>query len=191
MKIFFTCSKSGLGKYEQAYWKVLDEIKKKGTKVEATLGKSYLDHQPALKKVLGLGLDDGMYKFIHDSSVRAAIQRCDATIIEATYASFRLGFEAFFALSIQKPVLVLSKLRNFGNLINHPNFFGAKYTDFTLPDEIDKFLRHVKKHKLRNRFNLFISDEQKVKLDKVSQMHGISMSDYVRNLIDKDNKTLD
>lgn len=186
MKIFFTCSKTALNKYRRLYTAVLNELKKSKVNVEATLDRSFLDQTPELKKVQNLGLREDSYKYVHDTAVRQAIYRCDAIVIEASYPSFRLGFETFFALSLQKPVLVLSKFQNYANLINQPHFFGAKYTDFTLPDEIEKFVRHVKKYRLRNRFNLFISDKQKGHMDEMGKRYAVSKSDYLRMLIDKD-----
>jgi hypothetical protein len=123
---------------------------------------------------------------LHDSAVKRAIFRADAMVIEASEPSFRLGFEAFFALSQQKPVLVLSRSRDYSHLIDQPNLFGAKYTDFTLPDEIEKFLRHVKENKLRNRFNLFISDAQRKHIEQSAKFYNVSKSDYVRKLIEAD-----
>lgn len=190
MKVLFTCSRSGskVEKYHALDLKVLTELKRLKINTESTLEKSYLNNTPQLKKVSNLAGDELAYKYIHDTSIRQAIRRCDALVIEASYPSFRLGFEAFFALSLNKPVLVLSKLHNFANLIDQPHFFGSKYTDFTLPDEIEKFIKHVRKFKLGIRFNLFISEDQKVKIDKMSKQYNVSQSDYIRGLIDKDTK---
>lgn len=191
MKIFFTVSKSGIKNHLGDYKKVLKELGNQRVKVEATLIKTYLK-KPFLKKIPELVNQEGSYKYVHDSAIRKAIIWSDAVIIEASYPSFRLGFEAYFALAQQKPVLILSKTRNYGNLIDQPNFFGAKYTDFTLPDEIEKFIRHVREYKLRNRFNLFISDKHKVHLEKMAVIQGVSMSDYVRKLVERDmNSDLD
>jgi len=186
MRIFFTCSKTGMGEYKETYLQVLKEIQDQGANVEATIVKTHLDKTPKLKQILNLSVSEKEYRYIHDKAVRAAILRADGLVIEASYPSFRLGFEAFFALSAQKPVLVLSKDRNYGNLIDQPNFFGAKYTEFTLPDEIEKFLRHIRQFRLRNRFNLFISDKERQHLDSAAKHFNLSKSDYLRKLIDKD-----
>lgn len=188
MRIFFTVSRTGMKtkRYLSIYKKVLNEIKGYNFDVESTIEKTYLNEKPELKRVKALSEREDTYKYVHDSAVRKAIYRCDGMIIEASYPSFRLGFETFFALSLQKPVLVLSTFHNYAGLISQPHFFGAKYTDFTLPDEIERFFEHVKKNKLRNRFNLFISDKQKEQLGKSSKLYGVSMSDYIRSLIEKD-----
>ncbi len=186
MKIFLTVSKTGVSEFNLAYEEILKELERQGSRVEATFSKSYLNSTPKLKTVKNLASSEEAYRFAHDKAVRQAIFRADAVVIEASYPSFRLGFEAFIALSRQKPVLVLSKFHNYGHLIDQPNFFGAKYTDFTLPDEIGKFLRHVKKHKLRNRFNLFISDDHKRQIAEGAKRYNVSMSDYLRRLIEID-----
>jgi len=188
MKIFFTCSRVGskIDKYRSLDIKILAELRRLKVNIESTLERTYLNQTPNLKKILNLTDNESDYKFVHDSLVRQAIRQSDALVIEASYPSFRLGFEAFFALSLQKPVLVLSKFKNYANLIDQPHFFGARYSDFTLPDEIEKFVKHVKKFKLGTRFNMFMSNEQKMKIDKVSKQYGVSQSDYIRGLIDKD-----
>lgn len=190
MKILFTCSRTGFknDEYRNYYLSVLGELKNQKVSVESTIEKTYLNKHPKLKSVKDLAINDLDYKHVHDAAIRNAIRRCDAVIIEASYPSFRLGFETFFALSLQKPVLVLSKFNNYGSLVDQPHFFGTKYTDFTLPDEIEKFVTHVRKNKLRIRFNLFISEDQKQMLDNKSKQYQVSQSDYIRGLIDKDIK---
>lgn len=186
MKIFLTVSKSGMTKFKDRYKAVLEELKRQGAQVEATFLKTHLNKTPKLKTINDLTDSEDAYRYVHDSAVRSAILRSDGVVIEASYPSFRLGFEAFFALSAQKPVLVLSLDRNYAHLIDQPHFFGAKYTPFTLPDEIETFLKHIRQYKLRNRFNLFISDTQRQYLEKAAQRHSVSKSDYVRTLIEQD-----
>jgi hypothetical protein len=189
MKIFYTVSKTGMSRYLNEYGLVLSELKKHKVEVIATLDKSYRANRPELKNVVDVSGSEDKYKYVNDSAVKRAIFISDAVVIEASYPSFRLGFETHLALSQQKPVLVLSKNRNYANLIDSPNFFGAKYNDFTLPDEIQKFITHVKKYKLRNRFNLFVSDDESAYLRKVSKINSVSMSSYIRKLIQKDTFT--
>jgi hypothetical protein len=188
MKVFFTCSRNGskIEKYYRQSYQVLQELKRLKVSVESTLEKSYLNGAPDLKRVKDLSINESDFKYVHDTSVRQAIRRNDAMIIEASYPSFRLGFEAFYALSIKKPVLVLSASKNYAGLISQPHFFGAKYTDFTLPDIIEKFIKHIRQYKLGTRFNLFISQAQKQKLDLMSRQYHVSQSDYLRGLVDKD-----
>lgn len=186
MKIFLTVSKTGMTKYEKVYVAVFEELKTQGSQVEATFLKTHLNKTPKLKAIKDLTDSEDAYRYVHDSAVRQAIFRSDGVVIEASYPSFRLGFEAFFAVSVQKPVLVLSQDHNYAHLIDQPHFFGAKYTPFTLPDEIEKFFKHIRQYKLRNRFNLFISDAHKQFLEKTAAQHKLSKSDYVRKLIEKD-----
>ena len=186
MKIFFTHSKTGRHKFAKINKLVLDELHKRKVKTITTVDRRYLSNRPELLKIKNLSESEDEYKYVHDSLIKRAIFVSDAVVIEASYPSFRLGFETHFALSQRKPVLVLSLKRNYANLIKNPNFFGAKYNEFTLPDEIEKFIAHVKKYKLRNRFNLFISDGEKEYLQRVSKINSISMSSYLRKLIQQD-----
>ena len=153
MKVFYTVSRTALIKHKETYMAVIDELERQKIKVETTIRKDH--YRPELKKVAEvIGTSEDKYRYENDKGVRAGIFRADAVVIEASYPSFRLGFETFYALSQNKPVLVLSKFRNYSKLINQPHFFGARYSKFTLPDEIAKFRHHTERHKLRNRFNL-------------------------------------
>jgi hypothetical protein len=167
-----------LNDYEQ----VLHELERHHVSVFATLREFPLK----LEKLRNSSAHTRDDKYLADREIRKGISKSDAVVIEASYPSFRLGFEAFYALTLQKPVLVLSRNQDYSNLIDQPHFFGAKYSDFTLPDEIEKFLSHVKKYNLRCRFNLFISEMHKEKIAKAAKRYGVSMSDYVRKLVEDD-----
>lgn len=183
MKIFLTVSRTGMQKYQKNYEKILAELNRCGVDVFATFVRKYADQ---LEKYRKGAKTETARKYANDTAIRREISKADAVVIEASYPSFRLGFETFYALSLQKPVLVLAKDRDYSSLIDQPHFFGARYSDFTLPDEIEKFLRHVKENRLRTRFNLFISDKHREKLSARAKHFGVSMSDYVRKLIEKD-----
>jgi hypothetical protein len=185
MKIFFTYSKSGRKQYSQLNKLVLGELRKHKVDVITTRKEGYLADKPKLKGK-SISESEDKYRHLHDSIVKRTIFVSDGVVIEASHQSFRLGFEAHFALTQQKPVLILSSKHNYANLISHPNFFGAKYSQFTLPDEIEKFINHVKKYKLRNRFNLFISDREKKYLQNVAKVNNLSMSSYLRKLVQQD-----
>lgn len=183
MKIFLTVSRTGMKEYLRDYQKVLDELRSHKVQVYATFEKKYIGGLHMVRKT---AKSNKQKQYANDNAIRKAILNSDAVVFEASYPSFRLGFETFYALTVQKPVLVLSKNRDYAGLIDQPHFFGAQYTDFTLPDEIEKFLRHVKQCKLRSRFNLFISDMHKQKLERSAKHFGVSMSDYIRKLIEED-----
>lgn len=182
MKIFYTVSKTGMTKYLDTYQKVLDEVKKHNVEVFAT----FKTFPTLLKKFREKSISKKDKKYARDRVTRKVISKVDAVIIEASFPSFKLGFEAFYALSLQKPVLVLSKNKDYSGLIDQPNFFEARYNEFTLPDEIEKFIKHVESYRLRTRFNLFISDRHKQQLSKKARLYGVSMSDYIRKLIEED-----
>lgn len=186
MKIFLTVSRSASSELKEYCKAIKAELIQHGASVIATFDMSYRKGTPLDKIDRSVVNDETKNRYMHDAAVKRAIFRADAMVIEASEPSFRLGFEAFFALSQQKPVLVLSRYRDYSHLIDQPNLFGAKYTDFTLPDEIEKFLRHVKENKLRNRFNLFISDAQRKHIEQSAKFYNVSKSDYVRKLIEAD-----
>ncbi len=182
MNLFFTVSRTGMQENLNDYEQVLHELERHHVSVFATLREFPLK----LEKLRDGSTSTKDTKYLADREIRKEIAKSDAVVIEATYPSFRLGFEAFYALTLQKPVLVLSRNQDYSSLIDQPHFFGAQYSDFTLTDEIAKFLSHVRKYNLRCRFNLFISDVHKVKIAKAAKRYGVSMSDYVRKLIEED-----
>ncbi len=188
MKIFYTVSRSGLHDgpkdIRQAYFKVLKMLEDQDVEVITTIRKQ---HYPRNLRILKRDLTTATDKFryINDKGVRKSILTSDGVIIEASYQSFRLGFEAMYATAHNKPVLVLSKYHDYSKLIDQPHFFGAKYTEFLLPDIIENFLKHIEQNKLRNRFNLFISDKHKAHLEKAAKYYGVSMSDYLHKLIEQ------
>lgn len=186
MKIFYTVSRSALHNNGKAiYMDVLGELERQKVNVKTTIRKDHYNRD--LKEIeTDITASEEKYRYENDQGVRQSIFGADAVVIEASYPSFRLGFEALYALNQNKPVLVLSKHRDYSKLIDQPHFFGAKYTKFTLPDEIEKFIRHVEKHKLRNRFNLFISDDHKKYIEESAKHYGVSMSDYIRKLVEAD-----
>ena len=185
-KIFYTVSKRNLESHFDEYLFVLNELKRfKDIKVVSTIEKTYLKNSK-YKKVKDLALKTSPeYRFIHSRNVRRAIYEADAVVIEASYQSFRLGFEAHYSVSLRKPTLVLSKFDDYGKLIDAPNFFGYKYTEFLLPDILEKFISYVKRNKLRERFNLFLSKEHKKILAENAKKLGVTQSEYIRMLIEK------
>ena len=129
LRIFYTVSRTGLHngpkEIKHTYLNVLKILDKQGVRVITTIRKQ---HYPAELRKLDIDLttETKKYKYINDKGVRKSILTSDGVIIEASYQSFRLGFEAMYATAHGKPVLVLSKYRDYSKLIDQPHFFGAK-----------------------------------------------------------------
>lgn len=95
MKIFLTVSKSGFPKFAENCEQIMAELKNQGASVAATFDKSYKKGTPWKKVTEDLSTSEDSYRYVHDLTVKRAIFRADAVVIEASYPSFRLGFEAF------------------------------------------------------------------------------------------------
>ncbi|MDQ6985932.1 MAG: CopG family transcriptional regulator [Candidatus Dojkabacteria bacterium] len=122
----------------------------------------------------------------HFKGTKKVIQQADAIIIDNSHSSFRLGYEASIALNMHKPVLILSKEKDYSEFIQHPSLFGAKYNDTKgIKDNVDKFLNNVHKKMLSIRFNMYISKEQEEAIAKKASTEGLTKSEIIRILIDE------
>ncbi|MDQ6985869.1 MAG: hypothetical protein Q9M91_00240 [Candidatus Dojkabacteria bacterium] len=202
-KVFFTCAKSGREKHIDDFRTVLKAIEKhKEVKLytpeggdtagyRLTNGVNYLEVYKKRRKNIIKNIDDLKYdstenKYVHHDAIRMCIMIADAVIIDGTHPSFRLGYEATIATQHKKPTLVVSKTKDYSDLINAPYLYGAIYTKYTISEIVTNFLNEAKKKALRHRFNLMISDEEKEYLDQKSLFEGVSKAEYIRNLVRND-----
>lgn len=109
--------------------------------------------------------------------------------IEISNEDFQLGHEATLAIQAKKPVLCLSVHEDFSEKINNPYFFGAKYNEYTVEEVVEEFIKRCQKRQLTERFNLFLSPNQVQFLEKSSAEKKVNKSEYLRSLIDKDQKS--
>ena len=119
-------------------------------------------------------------------AIRKNILQADAVIIEVSFQDLQIGYETALAIAAKKPVLCLSIYEDFSQKIDNQYFFGAKYTELDVEEVVAEFVERVGKKTLGERFNLFLSAVQEEYLEHASREKGISKSEYVRNLIDKD-----
>ncbi len=183
MKVFFTCSYSGKAKYQKYYDMVLNAIKKNNVDLISTETGTYLNELTEEQKSK-LKTE----KKIHYLSIKRAIFEADAVIIDNSNESFRLGMEGMLTLHLKKPLLVLSVNRNMAELVQDPNLYGAKYTQYNIQWIVDDFLKKASKKLLSVRFNMFISEEHEDYLEKQSKTYEMSKSEYIRKLLEEDMK---
>jgi 3-methyladenine DNA glycosylase/8-oxoguanine DNA glycosylase len=88
----------------------------------------------------------------------------------------------------KKYVLCLSLDEDFSEKINNRYVLGAKYSELTIDEIIEDFVAKVSKNILTERFNCFLSPAQVHYLQSQSLSKNINMSEYVRELIDRDRK---
>ncbi|MBP9817836.1 hypothetical protein KBC75_03760 [Candidatus Shapirobacteria bacterium] len=169
MKIFYTCAFSGKTKYQKYYDLVLHTLQSQ----KIDLRSPELGHFPPPTA------SD------HYLSIRSDINWADAVIIEISHECFQLGHEATLAIQNKKHVLCLSVHEDFSRKINSRYFHGAKYSELNIDDIISEFINSLRHHQFDQRFNFFLSQKQLQTLDLNATKTGLTKSDYLRNLIDK------
>lgn len=123
---------------------------------------------------------------LHYEAIRRGIMAADAVVIEASYQDIQIGYEAALAVAGKKPVLCLSICEDFSQKIDNRYFFGAKYSELNVEEIVGEFVQRVKKKRLGERFNMFLSATQEGYLEKRSEEEGMTKSEYLRWLIDRD-----
>jgi hypothetical protein len=183
MKVFYTAAFSGKEKYQKYYDSVLQAIEATGVEVISPEKGNYKD-------ILTKSEQNRLTKErqVHYEAIRKGILWADVVIIENSQESFQLGMEAAFAMLSKKPVLCVSIIEDFSEKIVNPYFSAAKYNEYNIDEIIADFIHRHNKGHLSERFNLFLSPRQVAYLEKVTKNKGINKSEYLRDLIEKDQK---
>ncbi len=171
MKIFYTASFWGKDKYQPNYNQVLSALQSHPIELES----------PELTRFPHPSIDPQA----HYQAIRQGISWADAIVIEISQEDFQLGHEATLAIQAKKPVLCLSVNQDFTNRIQSRYFHAAKYTQYTIDEIIENFLKKAKKELLKERFNLFLSPNQLSRLRTQATKHSLTASEFIRQLIDK------
>ena len=127
-------------------------------------------------------------KILHYEAIRRSIELADAVIIDVTYSNTHIGYEIALAAANKKYVLCLSLDEDFSEKINNRYVLGAKYTELTIDETIEDFVAKISKNILTERFNCFLSPAQILHVQSRSLSENINMSEYIRELIDRDRK---
>lgn len=181
VKVFFTASYYGKEKYQRYYDLVLRKIEESDVEVVGTEKGNYT-------KLLGKDIKKPIFgnKPLHYKAIKKGILWSDAVIIEMSHEDFQLGHEATIAIQAKKPVLCLSLHEDFSRKIRNEYFHGAKYNEYNIGKVIRNFLDIVRREKLSERFNCFLSKRQVAYLEKKSSEEGVNKSEYLRKLIGED-----
>ncbi len=183
MTIFFTASFDGKQKYQKQYDYIIKAIQKTGVDL---VSPELANYQQNLRPSEIKKYKDP--KILHYEAIRRSIDLADAVIIDVTYSNTHIGYEIALAAANKKYVLCLSQDEDFSNKINNRYVLGAKYSELTIDEIIEDFVAKVNKNILTERFNCFLSPAQTSHLQSKSISEGINMSEYVRELIDRDRK---
>lgn len=159
MKIFFTASFEGKKLYQKYIDRIIQIIESSGAEiVSPEKSREYKDafREENVKKL-------GDPEKVHYEFIRQGIANADAIIIEASQEDFRIGHEATLAIIYKKPVLCLSINKDYGKLVRHEDFRGAKYTENNLKKLVLDFIDLVSKRILSKRRS-FLKTPEKVPL---------------------------
>lgn len=181
MKIFFTASYRGKDTYQKQYDKILTKLDQMNLELISPEKSNY---KVLLSQKELVDLKDN--QAIHYASIKKGIAWADAVIIEISEEDFQLGHEATLTIADKKHVLCLSVNEDYSKKIKNRYFHAYKYNDFSYEQLIEDFIQLVSQEQLINRFNLFISDRQKRKIQEKAKSLGVNCSEYIRILVDKD-----
>lgn len=108
-----------------------------------------------------------------------------AVIVEATIINPEMSVLISRALQYHIPTLLLYRDNNPDVMVFEPSRFLTlrKYTQKTLEDRIEMFLRRIKKDRLIYRFNLMLNRELGAYVMDQSKKRKVSKADYIRSLI--------
>lgn len=182
MKIFYTASYHGKGKYQKNYDQVREALEVQKIDLISPEKDNYLQLLSASEKQ---GLTE---RQIHYEAVRKGILWADAVVIEISEQDFQLGHEATLAIQAKKRVLCLSIHEDFEQKITNRYFFGAKYNEYTIGEIIEEFINKAKRGLLTERFNCFLSPNQVRHLEVMGVAKEMNMSEYLRELIEADQR---
>ncbi len=181
MKIFFTAAYSGKSEYQKMYNAVVKTLRELGTEV---ISLEVQKHEDLLGKTVIKGLSENE---LHYSYIKKGVKISSAVVIEASVDSFRMGFESALALVYNKPVLCLSMTKDFSDNIRHKDFYATRYeSEAELVKTVRTFIANVKRKHSSIRFNGYFTPEQVNFLKWFSKKSGKTVSEVVRELVQKE-----
>lgn len=140
------------------------------------------EHLPDISLVSGHQIKEWYKKWTSYVSAR------DCMVVEGSYpSSIHVGFEVGEILSRNKPVVLLYEDdRNpiFVNELYSPRLIKSSYTKETIGETLSWCLEELE-HVMSRRFTFFVSAEINTFLDTIAKQQGVSRSEYIRMLIER------
>jgi len=90
------------------------------------------------------------------------------------------------AVQTKKHVLCLSLNEDYSLKIHNEYLHGARYDRYNLARLLRNFFVSIAKEKLKNRYNMFLSDKQLAYVRERAELEEVSTSEYIRKLIEDD-----
>lgn len=179
MRIFYTASFQGKSKYQWYFDKILEALKETNFELISPEAGNY-------KSILGKNelKKNKTEKEIHYAAIKKGIEWADLIIIESSNEDFQIGYETHLAIQNKKHTLCMSLNENFEDKISSRFFHGVKYTKYNVKQTIKDFINKYQGELFSERFNCFLSNSQVKFLEDESKRLKLTMSEYIRTLID-------
>lgn len=116
------------------------------------------------------------------------IDKSDFVVGEVTSGSLGVGFLLAYAISKQKPIILMYRNNKPTNLLEtlENNFTNSVFVKYGENDDLNKLIKEaiefVKKH-TEERFTMLLQPDILKHLDKIATREKISRSEYIRKLI--------
>ncbi len=183
MTIFFTCSTKEINKYKEYYKEIRHSILKLGHKINR-------DWILESIKVHGSGGVDLTPSEAYDL-VLSAILTADIVIVDATVRSMSIGHQISFALSKNKPVLVLRYAGSDGNLddlfINNDKSSFLTIKKYTEKENLLSIIKDYLDNESspKTRFNLVMNKNQNKYIEWAAFKYDKSKTDIIQEAIEE------
>jgi len=181
MTVFFTASYHGKQLLQQEYDLILQTLETFPVTVIGTEKGNYISKLPS--KIKNRFTDKNR---LHYEAIRYGILHSDAAVIEVTDPGMQVGYEVAMAVQAKKHVLCLSLKEDYSRKIHSEYLHGARYDRYNLQRILRNFFADITKEKLKNRYNMFLSDLQLEYVRERAGLEEVSTSEYIRRLIEDD-----
>lgn len=180
MKVYFTASIVGKKQHLPHYLKIIEILKIKGYEVQSDhIIKSTED---------SIRIETAEKRLAFQKKLESWINTSDFLVAEVSFPSISVGYEISLALHRGKPVLLLYSEGDPPSLLSshyEDKLVCEKYTDYTLVETIEDFLRYISGTS-DTRFTFYLTSEMNSHLDKASKKVRVPKAVYLRGLIQKD-----
>lgn len=181
MSIYFTASIVGRRYHQQQYEKIVALLQKQGHRVIAN--HILKTTESAVRE------ETETDRRKYHQQLKQWINEVEAVVAECSYPSTGVGFEISYALSRNKPVLMLYKQGNTPPSLfeNYSDEFliCEQYTDTTLTHILSQFLVYIRGGS-QTRYTFSLTPRIAVFLEKVTRKKNVPKSVFIRQLIERE-----
>lgn len=192
MRVHFIASTSNLATKIDTYRDIVSIIQdSKNTVVHNWIDFAGNEFQNVYKKKNREEYEE-VWRSIYRKNIEA-ISRADVVVAEVGAKSFFVGFQVSRAIQLKKPTLILSQTSEVDSIIGinkgEEGLHFKVYDQSTLRPIIEQFLKSERNNLKDIRFNMFLSRININYLNWLSEETGLTKSELIRQLLDKDMKS--